>query len=109
MPPPELEADMRRRDFLGVLGGALWPLSAQAQQSGAMKRVAILNGNAENPITRARVGVFQQTLSDGGWREGHNISFDVRWGTADATRIDVYAAELVKLKPDVILATNTPT
>ena len=42
-------------------------------------------------------------------REGRNISFEVRWGTADVARIEAYAAELVKLNPDVILATNTPT
>jgi putative tryptophan/tyrosine transport system substrate-binding protein len=101
---------MRRRDFISVLGGAVaWPIAARAQQPGGMKRVAILNGNPEVPATRARVAAFQQALGDAGWREGRNISFDVRWGGADAARIDAYAAELVKLNPDVILATNTPT
>ena len=71
--------------------------------------VAILNGNPDIPATRARVVAFQQGLGALGWREGSNISFEVRWGAADAARIHAYAAELVKLKPDVILATNTPT
>src|SRR5206468_3691625 len=87
---------------------AVWPLALHAQ-SGAVKRVAILNGNAEAPATRARVQAFQQGLLDTGWSEGRNISFEVRWGTADVARIEAYAAELVKLNPDVILATNTPT
>jgi putative ABC transport system substrate-binding protein len=96
---------------MGILGGSAfaWPLAGHAQQSGGMKRVAILNGNPEVPATRARVAAFQQGLSNAGWREGSNIGFEVRWGAADPARIEAYAAELVKLNPDVILATNTPT
>jgi putative ABC transport system substrate-binding protein len=102
---------MRRREFIGFLGGSAvaWPLTAHAQQSSVMKRVAILNGNPDVPATRARVAAFQQGLGNAGWREGSNVSFEVRWGAADPARIDSYAAELVKLKPDVIVATNTPT
>jgi putative ABC transport system substrate-binding protein len=102
---------MRRREFIGFLGGSAvaWPLTADAQQSSVMKRVAILNGNPDVPATRARVAAFQQGLGNAGWREGSNVSFEVRWGAADPARIDAYAAELVKLKPDVIVATNTPT
>jgi putative ABC transport system substrate-binding protein len=102
---------MRRRDFIGFMGGSAvaWPFAAHAQQPGGMKRVAILNGNFEIPATRAFVAAFQKGLGDLGWREGSNVSFEIRWGAADAARIDAYAAELVKLKPDVILATNTPT
>jgi putative tryptophan/tyrosine transport system substrate-binding protein len=102
---------MRRRHFISLIGGAVaaWPLAARAQQAGGIKRVAILNGNPENPTSRARVAAFEQGLADAGWQEGRNISFDVRWGAADVARIDAYAAELVKLNPDVMLATNTPT
>ena len=102
---------MRRRDFIkaATTFAAASPFAAHAQQSGAAKRVAILNGNPEIPISRTRVAAFQQGLADLGWREGRNVSFEVRWGAGDAARIDAYAAELVKLSPDVILATNTPT
>jgi putative tryptophan/tyrosine transport system substrate-binding protein len=102
---------MRRRQFIRLAGGAAvaWPLVSHAQQSAGLKRVAILNGNPDVPVTRTRLAAFQQALANAGWREGTNISFEVRWGAADAASIDAYAAELVKLSPDVILATNTPT
>lgn len=102
---------MRRRDFMALLGGAAagFPKNAHAQQQGGVaKRVAILNGNPEVPATRARVTAFKQGLASAGWREGSNIHFEVRWGAADAARIEAFAAELVKQNPDVILASNTP-
>ena len=102
---------MKRRKFIGLLGSsaAAYPLAVRAQQSGGMKRVAILIGSPETPATRARLVAFQQRLRNAGWREGSNISFEVRWGAADTARIDAYAAELVKMKPSVILASTTPT
>ena len=101
---------MNRREFVTLVGGAAaWPVTAPAQQPGGMKRVAVLNGNAESPAARVRVAAFQQGLSEAGWQDGRTISFDVRWGGADADRIGALAIELAKLNPDVILATNTPT
>ena len=102
---------MRRRAFITLVGGAAvtWPLAARAQQPAKMKRVAILNGNPENAVSKARVAALQQGLADAGWREGQNISFDVRWGGADSTRIDDLVVELVNLNPDLIFGTNTPT
>ena len=102
---------MKRRGFIGLLGSSVvaYPLAVRAQQSGGMKRVAILIGSPETPATRARLVAFQQGLRNAGWREGSNISFEVRWGAADTARIDAYAAELVKMKPSVILASTTPT
>jgi putative ABC transport system substrate-binding protein len=102
---------MRRREFIGLVGGAAatWPLTAQPQQPVKMKRVAILNGNPENAISKARVAALIQGLAEAGWRDGQNISFDVRWGGADSARIDALAAELINSNPDVIFGTNTPT
>jgi putative ABC transport system substrate-binding protein len=101
---------MRRRDAIPVLAvGLTWPLALRAQQLAGIKRVAILNGNAEDPVTRARVNAFKTGLAEKGWKDGSNISFEVRWGAAELARINAYAQELVKLNPDVILATNTPT
>src|SRR5471032_2300941 len=102
--------DMRRRKFLGVMGGAAaWPLAAHAQQPGVPKHVAVLAGNADNPTTRTYVDAFRKGLAEAGWHEGRNITIDVRWGNGDAARITAQAAELVGLAPDAILATNTPT
>jgi putative ABC transport system substrate-binding protein len=102
---------MLRRDFLKAAAAfaATSPLAAHAQQSGAMKRVAVLSGNADNPTTRTYVDAFRQGLAEAGWHQGRNVTIDVRWGGGDAARINAQAAELVGLAPDAILATNTPT
>ena len=102
---------MRRREFLGVLGAAAaaGPLATHAQQTDATKRVAILMGGSDTPNYQQYVAAFRRGLADTNWREGQNIRLDVYWGNSDAGRIDAYAAELVSLAPNVILATNTPT
>jgi ABC-type uncharacterized transport system substrate-binding protein len=66
-------------------------------------------GGTENANYQGYVAAFRQGLADVNWREGRNVRVDVYWGNSDAARIDTYAAELVGLAPDVILATNTPT
>jgi putative ABC transport system substrate-binding protein len=102
---------IERRRFIRLLGGTAiaWPLAALAEPSGEMKRVGILNGNPENAVSKSRIAAVQQALRDAGWQEGRNISFEIRWGGADSARIDGHVADLVKLNPDVIFATNTPT
>ena len=102
---------MYRRDFLKAAAAfaATSPLAAQAQPSGATKRVAVLSGNADNPTTRTYIDAFRRGLAEAGWHEGRNIAIDVRWGDSDAARIDAQAVELVGRAPDAILATNTPT
>ena len=101
---------MRRRDFIAGLGGAAaWPLGARGQQTEATKRLAILMGGVESPNYQAYVTAFRQGLANANWREGRNLHVEVYWGNSDAARIDAYAAKLVSLAPDLILATNTPT
>jgi putative ABC transport system substrate-binding protein len=102
---------VRRREFITLVGGAaaVWPFAAHGQQSGPLKRIAVLAGNADNPTTRTYVDAFRQGLAEAGWHEGRNITIDLRWGDGDAARITAQAAELVDLAPDAILATNTPT
>lgn len=101
---------MRRREFVGLVGGAAaWPLAAIAQQPKVM-RIAVLMGIAENDLDgQARVAAFRQGLRELKWEEGRNVRVDIRWGAGDASQIAAYASEIVKLAPDVILATNTPT
>ena len=99
---------MRRREFITLLGGAAvaWPLAARAQQAERMRRVGVLLGLVANdPEGQARIARFQQALQQLGWIEGRNLRTDIRWGGGNADDIRKYAAELVALAPDVILAT----
>jgi ABC-type uncharacterized transport system substrate-binding protein len=100
---------MRRRKFIGLLGGAAtWPLAARAQQSERMRRVGVLmNRTATDPEGRARLAAFQQGLQQLGWSDGRNIQIDIRWGEDNIDRERKLAAELVALAPDVILASGT--
>ena len=101
---------MRRREFFAALGGMVaWPIAARAQQPGGTKRIAVLMGTAEESDGKARLAAFQQGLHDLNWVENRNVSFIIRWGAGNADRTKAFAAELVSLAPDVILATNTPT
>lgn len=88
-------------------GAAAWPLAAPAQQRAGLKRVGILMGTADDAEGQRRVTAFRRGLEDLNWIEGRNIRFDLRWGSGDAARTRAYAAELVGLAPDLILATNT--
>ena len=98
---------MRRRAFITFIGGAaaLWPIAARAQQSNRMRRIGLLMNVSENdPDGQARFAVFLQGLQQLGWTDGRNIRLDVRWGSGGADRIRRYAANLVALGPDVIVA-----
>ena len=100
---------MRRREFISLLGGAAaWPLAARAQQPQQMRRIGVLmNVAADDPEAPARVGVLSQGLAELGWTIGRNVRIDYRWyaGNADAAR--KYAAELLALAPDVVVASGT--
>src|SRR5215470_15233051 len=101
---------MRRREFITMLGGAAaaWPLAARAQQPERMRRVGVLMpGAADDPEFQARMTAFVQGLAQLGWIDGRNVRIDTRWGVADADRIRKYAAELLALAPDVILANSS--
>jgi putative ABC transport system substrate-binding protein len=97
---------MRRREFLGTLGGAVaWPIVARAQQS-QMKRIgALVIGNADAPsfLTELRKG-----LRDLGRIEGQNYAIELRSAEGQLGRLPQLAAELVGLKVDVIVALFTP-
>ncbi len=97
---------MRRRAFLALLGGAAvaWPVSVIAQPPGEVRRIGVLMAIANDPEGQSRVEAFRQALRELGWTEGGNVRIDVRWGAGDSDRTRVYAAELIGLKPDVILA-----
>jgi putative tryptophan/tyrosine transport system substrate-binding protein len=74
-----------------------------------VRRIAVLSSlAADDPETQARHAAFLQGLQQWGWTSGRNVQIDYRWGAGDADRFRKYAAELVALAPDVILATGTP-
>jgi putative tryptophan/tyrosine transport system substrate-binding protein len=100
---------MNRREFITVLGGAAaWPLAGHAQQPERVRRVGVLNPSLENdPLAQARVMAFVQALGRFGWVEGKNIRIDYRFAAGDPTLFKTYAAELVGLSPDVILANSS--
>ena len=100
---------MRRRAFISLLGGAAtWPLAARAQQGESMRRIGVLmSTSADDPEGHARLGAFQQGLQQSGWTIGRNVRIDSRWPAGDSERLRRYAAELVALSPDVILATGS--
>jgi putative ABC transport system substrate-binding protein len=101
---------MRRRDFLGFLGGtAAWPLAARAQQPNRIRLLGVLMGFAESdPIARSMVAAFRSTLSKLGWTEGSNVRIELRWAGPDPDRINTFAKELADLRPDAILGQTTP-
>ena len=102
---------MRRRDFLGVLGGAAaWPLAVRAQQADGMRRIGVLlPANASDMKFQIQVQAFEQELKKFGWIIGRNVQIETRWATANDAEIRRNAAELVAIKPDVILAHGSST
>ena len=104
---------MRRRDFIKVLTGAgvLWPVVVRAQQSDRMRRIGVLLGGLapDDPNTQAQTRALTQVLQQLSWIEGRNLQIDYRSGLGDTERSRKYAAELVALNPDVIVASGTVT
>ncbi|MGA9955071.1 MAG: ABC transporter substrate-binding protein [Bradyrhizobium sp.] len=96
---------------IGLVGGAAiaWPLAARAQQSGRVRRIGILWATAEDDLAKLRLATFLQGLHELGWRDGENVRFDVRFASGNLANARQYAAELVALAPDVILAMGGST
>jgi len=99
---------VKRRTFITLLGGAAatWPLAAQAQQRERMRRIGVLSGVAADDTNKLRLAAFQQQLQQLGWTSGHNVHIDYRFAAGIPENYRKYAAELLALAPDVILATG---
>jgi putative tryptophan/tyrosine transport system substrate-binding protein len=98
---------MKRREFITLLGGAAatWPLGARAQQSDRVRQVGVLMNRAINdPESSGDVTAFVGGLQERGWILGGNLQIEYRWSDGDADLYRKYAAELVALAPEVILA-----
>ena len=102
---------MRRREFLGVLGGAAatWPFPARAQQGERVRRIGvIMNLPPDDPEAQLCITTFQQELKELGWSVGRNAQIDFRWGPSSIQQYFKQAEELVALAPDVILGAGGP-
>src|SRR5262245_60417235 len=100
---------IRRREFIVTLSSAAavtWPIAARAQQGERVRRIGVLQGGNDTDDPRSRPGVdaFLPALAQLGWTDGRNVRINYRWPAGDADRARKYAAELVALAPDVILA-----
>src|SRR5262245_44594369 len=95
---------MRRRAFITLIGGAAaWPLAARAQER--VRRVGVLMHTAsDEPESQANIAAFLQGLQEAGWAVGRNLRIDYRWSAADRIHLRRFAAELIALNPDVVLA-----
>src|SRR6516165_456083 len=97
---------MRRREFITLVGAAsAWSLAARAQQSERVRRIGVLTAFTANDLeSQARIAAFRQGLQELGWTDGGNVRIDIRWAAGDVNLFRRYAAELVALSPNVILA-----
>jgi len=100
---------MRRREFITLVGiAAAWPLVARAQQREQMRSVGVLTPFAPHDSEgQDRVTAFVQALQQLGWSVGQNIRLHYRWGDGTSATMQKYAAEIVGLAPDVILADSS--
>src|SRR5262245_32100093 len=101
--------DLRRRDFVTLLGGAAaaWPVAAAAQQSIKTASIGFLDATSRS--TQGQIAsVFVQRLRELGWHEGRNLTVNVRWAEGRRERYAEIAAEFVKLKVDVIVTYALP-
>jgi ABC-type uncharacterized transport system substrate-binding protein len=101
---------MKRRSLITLFGGAAaWPLVARAQQPERVRHIGVLVGFGENdPESPARIAAFRHGLERLGWKEGHNVRVEYRWGAGDPTRMRAHAQALIGLSPDVLVAESTP-
>lgn len=100
---------MRRRDVLGIVGGAAaWPLVARAEPSDRVRRIGLLPAGYRqtDPEGQARVGAFTETLGKFGWNDGRNIHFEVRWPNTDIDQIRAETIELSASSPDVFVVSS---
>ena len=102
---------MRRREFITLLGGAAaaWPLAARAQQATKMPRIGILSpGRSElHDPTNNMVNALLQGLHELGYTEGQNLAVERLYADWSLDRLPELAAELVRRKPDIIVAIST--
>jgi putative ABC transport system substrate-binding protein len=103
-----MQFGLRRRQFITLLGGAAaWPLAARAQQRAKIARIGLLGATAPSGV-EGLLRRFRAGLHDLGYVEGENVFIDFRWAEGNYARLAEFAAELVRLRADVLLTYGTP-
>jgi putative tryptophan/tyrosine transport system substrate-binding protein len=99
---------MRRREFIGVLGGAAaWPVVARAQQRDRVRRIGVVMAYAESdPNARMQVAAFRDEMQKLGWFEGNNLQIDFRYAADDPARTRALAIELLSKSPDLMVSNS---
>jgi putative tryptophan/tyrosine transport system substrate-binding protein len=101
-----------RRDLIALLGStaAMWPVGARTQQTERVRRIgALMPFAVVSAQYQARISAFLHGLRELGWIDGRNIKIEYRASTGNPEEIRKHATELVRLGPDVILATGVST
>ena len=102
-----LGANMRRREFITLVGGAAtWPLAVHAQQP-AIPVVGFINAASAQNYTR-QLTAFLKGLGEAGYVDGQNMKIEYRWAEGQNDRLPAMAADLVNRRVAVIAATSTP-
>src|SRR5215469_12875307 len=102
---------MRRREFVKLLAvsATAWPVAARAQQPEKIRRIGVLSSLAENDAeAQAWDAAFRTRLIELQWINGRNVQIDYRWGAGDVDRMRLFAQELARLNPDVLVGISTP-
>src|SRR5262249_50917476 len=97
---------MRRREFIGLVGGAAvtLPLAARAQQTERMRRIGVfMNLAANDPQSSKQISAFLDGLRERGWTSGRNLQIEYRWAADDTRLYHKHAQELIAIAPDVLL------
>src|SRR5258708_26243482 len=106
-----MSRQIRRRDFITLLGGAAvaWPLAARAQQPDRVRLIGVLMAYAQSDrVAQSWLAAFRGALSKLGWTEGSNLRIELRWSADNADRMKALAKELVDLRPNAIFGVTTP-
>jgi putative ABC transport system substrate-binding protein len=105
-------ARMKRREFVGWAFGASmgWPFAASAQPRNKIRRIGVLMASlSSDGEGQKRAAALTAGLDALNWRDGDNLRIDWRWAGGDSTLFQRYAAEMVELSPEVLVAEASPS